>query len=281
MEIITTVEGMRDKRDQLAGSVGLVPTMGYLHQGHLSLVRRARQENAHVVVSNFVNPTQFGPGEDLSRYPRDLERDLGLLEKEKADIIYAPTVAEMYSPGYSTWVILEGVSEPLEGERRPCHFKGVATVVAKLFNAVRPTRAYFGRKDAQQLAVLTRMVRDLDMALEVVPCPTVREPDGLAMSSRNTYLNEAERQAATVLYRALQLDQRLWQAGERDPRRLQQAAANLISAEPLAGIDYVSVCDPIDFQALVSPADRALLALAVRIGKTRLIDNTLLGEETI
>jgi pantoate--beta-alanine ligase len=281
MEIITTVDGMRDKRDRLAGSVGLVPTMGYLHQGHLSLVRRARQENDHVVVSNFVNPTQFGPGEDLSSYPRDLERDLGLLEKEKADIVYAPTVDEMYSPGYSTWVILEGVSEPLEGERRPGHFKGVATVVAKLFNAVRPTRAYFGRKDAQQLAVLIRMVRDLDMALEVVPCTTVREPDGLAMSSRNTYLNEAERQAATVLYRALQLDQQLWQAGERDPRQLQAAATSLISAEPLATIDYVTICDPIDFQALVSPAGRALLAVAVRIGQTRLIDNTLLGEETI
>lgn len=281
MEIVTTVSEMLGKRKALQESVGLVPTMGYLHEGHLSLVRHARRENQHVVVSIFVNPTQFGPSEDFQRYPRDMERDLSLLEREQVDTIYAPTAEQMYPPGYQTWVEVEKVTVPLEGQFRPGHFRGVATVVAKLFNAVRPARAYFGRKDAQQLAVIRRMVTDLNMGPEVVACPTVREADGLALSSRNSYLNEEERVAATVLYRALKHGQEMWRQGERAPKTVAEAAREMILAEPLATIDYVSVCDPETFQELEEARDRALVALAVRIGRTRLIDNTLLGEEAI
>jgi len=276
MDVCTTIIEFRTRRNPLKGSLGLVPTMGFLHEGHLALVRRARAENDHVAVSIFVNPTQFGPHEDLARYPRDLPRDLDLLRREGVDLVFAPTVVEMYPPGYHTYVVVEEITERLEGQARPGHFRGVATVVAKLFNIVRPTRAYFGQKDAQQVVVIQHMVRDLDFDLEIVVCPTVREPDGLALSSRNVYLNPAERQAATVLYRALQRAAELYAAGERDAGVLRRSMLELIDAEPLARPDYVSVADLGTLVELERVEGRALASLAVRIGTTRLIDNMLL-----
>lgn len=256
-----------------------MPTMGYLHEGHLTLVRRARRENDHVVATIFVNPTQFGPHEDLASYPRDPQRDLMLLKKDGVDAVFMPSAEEMYPPGYCTYVNVERITERLEGASRPGHFRGVATVVAKLFNIVEPHRAYFGQKDAQQLLVIKRMVADLNMNIEVVPVPTVREPDGLAMSSRNTYLNPTERRAALVLYRALTLAQELWRQGERDATRIRQEMEAFIRKEPLAKIDYVSIADPDSLEELTLLDDRpALVSLAVRIGKTRLIDNVMLGE---
>jgi len=278
MQVVRTIAEVRAIRRALPGTWGFVPTMGYLHEGHLSLVRRARAENDHVAVSIFVNPTQFGPHEDYNRYPRDLERDLRLLEPLGVDLVFAPSVEEMYPPGFQTWVIVEGVSRPLEGAARPGHFRGVATVVTKLFNIVQPDRAYFGQKDAQQAVVIRRMVQDLNIPVEIVVCPTVREPDGLAMSSRNTYLNPEERRAATVLFRALQAAKARYEQGERDAERLREAMREVIQAEPLARLDYVSVADPETLQELDRVEDRALLSLAVYIGKTRLIDNILLPE---
>jgi len=278
MQVVRTIAEVRAIRRALPGTWGFVPTMGYLHEGHLSLVRRARAENDHVAVSIFVNPTQFGPHEDYSRYPRDLERDLRLLEPLGVDLVFAPSVEEMYPPGFQTWVIVEEVSRPLEGAARPGHFRGVATVVTKLFNIVQPDRAYFGQKDAQQAVVIRRMVQDLNIPVEIVVCPTVREPDGLAMSSRNTYLNPEERRAATVLFRALQAAKARYEQGERDAERLREAMREVIQAEPLARLDYVSVADPETLQELDRVEDRALLSLAVYIGKTRLIDNILLPE---
>jgi pantoate--beta-alanine ligase len=222
MQTVSTIPELRLAHLSLPAPVGLVPTMGYLHEGHLSLVRAARAECASVVVSIFVNPTQFGPREDLAAYPRDLPRDLSLLESAGADLVWTPTPEIMYPPGYQTWVTVEEVTLPLEGAMRPGHFRGVTTVVAKLFNAVQPDRAYFGQKDAQQARVIQQMVRDLDFPVQVVVCPIVREPDGLAMSSRNAYLNPAERQAATVLSRALAAARSAWEAGERDAGRLRQ-----------------------------------------------------------
>ncbi len=278
MQVVRTIAEVRAIRRALPGTWGFVPTMGYLHEGHLSLVRRARAENDHVAVSIFVNPTQFGPHEDYNRYPRDLERDLRLLEPLGVDLVFAPSVEEMYPPGFQTWVIVEEVSRPLEGAARPGHFRGVATVVTKLFNIVQPDRAYFGQKDAQQAVVIRRMVQDLNIPVEIVVCPTVREPDGLAMSSRNTYLNPEERRAATVLFRALQAAKARYEQGERDAERLREAMREVIQAEPLARLDYVSVADPETLQELDRVEDRALLSLAVYIGKTRLIDNILLPE---
>ncbi|GAI47965.1 unnamed protein product, partial [marine sediment metagenome] len=216
MKIIETIAHLKSLRPRLAEPVGFVPTMGYLHQGHLALVRQARAENPSVVVSIFVNPTQFGPHEDFKQYPHDPQRDLALLEKEGVDIVFMPPADEMYPPKFNSWVEVGKVAERLEGAARPGHFRGVATVVAKLFNIVQPDRAYFGQKDAQQLIVIRKMVADLDMNLEVVAVPTVREPDGLAMSSRNTYLNPEERKQAVVLYQALTLAQKLWSQGEKD-----------------------------------------------------------------
>jgi len=278
MRVVHTIAEVRAIRRALPGTWGFVPTMGYLHEGHLSLVRRARAENDHVAVSIFVNPTQFGPHEDYDRYPRDLERDLRLLEPLGVDLVFAPPVEEMYPPGFQTWVIVEEVSRPLEGASRPGHFRGVATVVAKLLNIVQPDRAYFGQKDAQQAVVIRRMVRDLNIPVEIVVCPTVREPDGLAMSSRNTYLSPEERRAATVLFRALQAARARYEAGERDAERLREAMREVIRAEPLARLDYVSVADPETLQELSRVEGRALLSLAVYIGRTRLIDNLLLPD---
>ncbi len=267
---------MRRLRRQLAEPVGLVPTMGYLHEGHLALVRQARAENPSVVVSIFVNPTQFGPQEDFKHYPRDTQRDLALLEKKGADIVFMPSVDEMYPARFSSWVEVGKVTERLEGASRPGHFRGVTTVVAKLLNIVEPARAYFGQKDAQQAIVIKKMVADLNMNLEIVAVPTVREPDGLAMSSRNAYLNPQERQAALVLYQALSLAQKLWSQGEKDAPTIRQQMTALIGKQPLADIDYVSIANAETLDELDTVKSPALVSLAVRIGKTRLIDNVLL-----
>ena len=275
MKIIDKIDAMKKLRQQLTEPVGFVPTMGYLHEGHLALVRRARAESPSVVVSIFVNPTQFGPQEDFDSYPRDTKRDLALLQKERANVVFMPSVAEMYPGQFISWVEVGKVTERLEGASRPGHFKGVTTVCAKLFNIVQPTRAYFGQKDAQQAVIIKKMVADLNMSLEIVTVPTVREPDGLAMSSRNTYLNPEERRTATVLYQALTLAQKLWSQGERDAQCLRQEMRALIQKQPLANIDYVSVADAetLDELDMVNPP--ALVSLAVKIGKTRLIDNVI------
>ncbi len=258
-------------------SWGLVPTMGYLHEGHLSLVRRARAENDRVAVSIYVNPTQFAPTEDLATYPRDLQRDLSLLEAEGADLVFTPSDAGMYPPGYQTYVTVEEVTRPLEGASRPTHFRGVTTIVAKLFNIFQPARAYFGQKDAQQTVVIRRMVEDLNFNLQVVICPIVREADGLAMSSRNAYLSPAERAAATVLYRALSAAKAAFEAGERDGDALRRLMEETVAAEPLARLDYASVADPNTLAELARVEDAALFSMAVFIGKTRLIDNMPVG----
>ena len=247
--------------------------MGYLHAGHISLVQRARQECASVVVSIFVNPTQFGPKEDLNAYPRDLARDIALLEDAGADLLWTPTPEVMYPPGYQTWVTVEGVSQPLEGSFRPGHFRGVATVVAKLFLSTQPQKAYFGQKDAQQVAVLSAMVRDLNFPLEMVIVPTRREADGLAMSSRNAYLSLDERKAAVVLYQALSAARRAFDNGERDAETLRAEMRRVLAGEPLARPQYVSCSDVDTLQELQGPVSQALFSLAVHVGKTRLIDN--------
>jgi pantoate--beta-alanine ligase len=276
MQIAKSIAQMKVARSHIPGSVGFVPTMGCLHEGHLALVKQARAENSIVVVSIFVNPTQFGPAEDFKTYPRDTERDSALLQKVKTDIIFMPSPEEMYADGFSSWVVVEKVTDRLEGSFRPGHFKGVATVVAKLFNIVEPDRAYFGQKDAQQALVIKRMVTDLNMNLEVIVAPTVRESDGLAMSSRNVYLNPQERQAAIVLFKALTLARNLWEKGERKADTIREEMTSLISEEPLAKIEYVSIADTQTLEEL-SEIDRpALASLAVRLGKTRLIDNMLL-----
>jgi pantoate--beta-alanine ligase len=277
MMIVSTLEELRSARPILDQPVGLVPTMGYLHDGHLSLVRRAAEECASVVVSIFVNPTQFGPNEDLAAYPRDMERDLRLLEPLGVNLVWTPTSEIMYPDGYQTWVQVEALTKSLEGARRPGHFRGVTTIVAKLFNGVQPARAYFGQKDAQQAAVIRRMVRDLNFPLEVVVCPTVREPDGLAKSSRNAYLNPEQRQAATVLYRALSTAKDAYEAGERDAEKLRALIHETIAAEPLAEMQYVSCANYDMLEELETVNSKALLSMAVFVGKTRLIDNFVLG----
>ena len=277
MKVVEKIADLKRSRPKLAEPVGFVPTMGYFHEGHLALVRQARAENPSVVVSIFVNPTQFGPQEDFNRYPRDPQRDLALLEKEGTDVVFMPSVAEMYPPQFSSWVEAGKVAERLEGASRPGHFRGVTTVVAKLFNLVQPNRAYFGQKDAQQLVVIKKMVADLDMNVEIVAVPTMREPDGLAMSSRNTYLNPEERKAALVLYQALTLAQKLWSQGEKDAQTIRQQMTTLIQKQPLAKIDYISIADAETLDELDKVKSPALVSLAVRIGKTRLIDNVVLG----
>jgi pantoate--beta-alanine ligase len=279
MRTTSTIQELRKLRSDLPEPVGLVPTMGYLHQGHLALVRQAMAECASTVVSIFVNPTQFSPTEDLSNYPRDLDRDLALLKKAGTDLVWIPMTDEMYPPNYQTWVTVEMLTSSLEGKSRPEHFRGVTTVVTKLFNAVQPQRAYFGQKDAQQSIVLRQMVRDLNMPIQIVICPTVREPDGLAMSSRNTYLNEEERAAAVVLYRALTHATELFKAGERNAQILRQSMIDVLTKEPLADIQYVSVADLETLEELEGENPSALLSMAVKIGTTRLIDNVILGEQ--
>ncbi len=255
-------------------SIGLVPTMGLLHAGHLSLIRRARSENDLVVVSVFVNPTQFGPNEDLLRYPRDPEHDLRLLASEKVDIAFFPAVGEMYPDGYTTYVAVEGpMTRNLCGRSRPLHFKGVATVVGKLFHIAAPHRAYFGQKDAQQAAVVSRMVRDLDFDVEIRVCPTVRESDGLAMSSRNTYLTPRQRADAPGIYAALRDAQAAVAAGERDARAVIRRITERLSAMRGAQVDYVAVVDAHSLTDVENVAGAVLIAVAVKLGCTRLIDN--------
>jgi len=273
MQIPKSIPDLRALREQISGSVGFVPTMGYLHQGHLALVKQARVDNSAVIVSIYVNPAQFGPKEDFASYPRNLDRDLELLRREGTDIVFVPSDAEMYPPDFSSWIDVEKITERLEGASRPTHFRGVATVVGKLFNIVQPSRAYFGQKDAQQVAVIKRMVTDLNMGPEIVVVPTVRESDGLAMSSRNVYLSPEQRQAATVLFKALTLGRELRQRGEQDAREIRRQMTSLIEREPLAQIDYVSIADAETLEELDLIDRRALASLAVRIGKTRLIDN--------
>jgi len=274
--VITGVDEVRAtaERWRCGGQrVGLVPTMGALHAGHLSLVERCRQECDHTLVSIFVNPLQFGPGEDYERYPRRLEDDLAVLRAAAVDAVFVPSVETMYPPGATTRVRVKAIDEVLEGEHRPGHFEGVATVVLKLFNAVRPHRAYFGQKDAQQAALVERLARDLDTGVEVVVCPTVREPDGLALSSRNAYLGDRERAAARCLFQALRAANQRYLLGERDPEGLRRVMLDVLRAEPLAHVDYAEVVDERSFR----PPGR-LAVLAVRIGETRLIDNHRLGE---
>jgi pantoate--beta-alanine ligase len=252
--------------------------MGALHEGHLSLVRRARAECASVAVSIFVNPTQFGPQEDLESYPRDLGRDLAMLEPAGADLVWTPEVQDIYPPGDQTWVTVERVTRGLEGARRPGHFRGVATVVTKLLNAFEPQRAYFGQKDAQQAVVIRQMVRDLLLPVQVIVCPTVREPDGLAMSSRNRYLSAEERRSATVLYRALCAASAAFEGGEREAERLRQVMRKVLASEPKARPHYVSVADRETLEELDGAVGTALLSMAVAISKTMLIDNVVVGE---
>jgi pantoate--beta-alanine ligase len=277
MQIIRTIAEMRAARAGLA-DLGLVPTMGYLHAGHLSLVDRAKAENAAVAASIFVNPTQFAANEDLSRYPRDLPRDLGLLEAAKVDLVFVPDAAEMYPPGFDTQILIGGVTERLEGAVRPGHFAGVATVVAKLFNIVQPTRAYFGQKDAQQSVVIRKLAQDLDLPVEVVVAPTVREADGLALSSRNSYLSADERAAAPVIFRALSAAKARFEAGERNAEHLRAVVRRVLAEQPSLAIDYVSVADPLTLRELDTVETSALVSMAVRTGATRLIDNLILGD---
>ena len=277
MDVLDTVLGFRETRGRADGSVGLVPTMGSLHEGHLALVRRARDENDVVAVSIFVNPSQFGPGEDLASYPRDMDRDLDILRNEDVDLVFTPTPEEIYPAGFDSWINVEKTSEVLEGTVRPGHFRGVATVVAKLFNIVRPHRAYFGRKDGQQLAVISRMVKDLDMDVEIVAVPTVREEDGLAMSSRNVYLTPDEKRAAPVIYRALTRVVELWRQGETRCDALRGEIKAMLESEPLvSSVDYVSIADSVNLEELDETSPKAMVSTAVRIGKARLIDNVIL-----
>jgi pantoate--beta-alanine ligase len=277
MQIHETIQAFRQARRALPATLGVVPTMGYLHQGHLALVRHAKAECDKVAVTVFVNPTQFGPNEDLARYPRDLQRDLDLLQQEGVDLVFAPSTAEMYPQPYRTFVEVEGVTAPLEGARRPGHFRGVATVVCKLFNIVGADRAYFGQKDAQQTVVIKQMVRDLHMPTDIVVVPTVREGDGLALSSRNVYLSPEQRHAAPVLFQSLQAAQHLYDAGERHAATLRQVVQKLLTNEPLAQTEYVSLADPHTLEEIADQIHNgALLSLAVRFGTTRLIDNVVL-----
>jgi pantoate--beta-alanine ligase len=275
MKVVEKIDEMRQIRKKMAGSVGFVPTMGFLHEGHISLVKRAKDENLATVVSIFVNPTQFGPKEDYKHYPRNTKRDLAMLEP-LTDVVFMPSPEEMYPEKYDSWVEVKGITEVLEGSIRPGHFKGVTTIVNKLFNIVEPNKSYFGQKDAQQVAVIKKMVNDLNMNLEVVVCPTIRENDGLAMSSRNTYLTAEQRRAAVVLYRALSLARELLAQGEKDSGVIRREMTEFIEKEPLATNEYVSIADNETLKEIHRMKLPALVSMAVKIGKTRLIDNIVL-----
>ena len=276
MKVIETIDEMREQRRNLMESVGFVPTMGYLHEGHLALVRQARKESGSVVVSIFVNPTQFGPKEDFKSYPRNIKNDLAML-KPLTDVVFMPSALEIYPEDFDTWLVPGNITERLEGAARPGHFRGVATVVAKLFNIVHPGRAYFGQKDAQQVAVVKKMVADLNMNLKIIACPTVREPDGLAMSSRNIYLTREQRRAAAVLFRALSLARELWEQGEKDAGTIRHEMTDIIEKEPLADISYISIAQPDTLKEMLHKIKTpALVSMAIKFGKTRLIDNIML-----
>jgi pantoate--beta-alanine ligase len=286
METIRTISWMKEKaREARVGQrvIGLVPTMGALHAGHLALVERAKTECSPVYASIFLNPTQFGPNEDLSKYPHPLEADLEKLTNARVDGLFLPSAEEIYPPGFSTYVHVEGISERLEGKSRPGHFRGVATVVLKLFEIVQPHFAYFGRKDAQQVRIIQKMVRDLNLNVESVLCPTVREAEGLALSSRNSYLSGEERRSATVLFRALQAAEMELSAGVRDTLELQRVMRRILGSEPRARVDYAEIVDADTFEPVVRAGGRCYALLAVRIGSTRLIDNMLIqvGDEVV
>jgi len=276
MKEVNSLDELRNARISLDPTVGFVPTMGSLHEGHLSLIRQAKDECKSVVVSIFVNPTQFGPNEDLSKYPRDLKRDLDLIRPLGVDLVWTPTPEIMYPQGYQTWVEVEALTKRLEGALRPGHFKGVTTVVAKLFNAVQPHKAYFGQKDAQQAAVIRQMTRDLNFPIEVIVCATVREADGLAMSSRNKYLEGDDRKAARVLFRALSAAKDAYEKGIRDAEMLRTIMKDTLASEPRAQLQDVSCADYDTLEELDVINGKTLLSMAVRFGKTRLIDNFVL-----
>ena len=279
MNIHTTVDGLRSELRPARAKgrrIGLVPTMGALHEGHLSLMRTARAASDVVVATIFVNPTQFGPNEDLAKYPRTFERDCDQLKKENVDFVFAPGVDEMYPQGSVTWVTVEGLSDKLDGKSRPGHFRGVTTVVAKLFHIIEPDIAFFGQKDAAQLAIIRQMVRDLKFPIEVVGCPILREPDGLAMSSRNVYLDPAQRKSALVLSRALRCMEQLFKQGERNSQVLAGAGKNEFSAEPTVRLDYLELVDPQSLDSVSEVKEGTLMAVAAYVGTTRLIDNLLL-----
>ena len=280
MKIVSTVEQVREevkKWRQQGLTVGLVPTMGYLHEGHKSLIDKAVAQNDKVVVSVFVNPIQFGPTEDLATYPRDLERDAALCEDAGATLIFHPEKEDMYFDDFCTYIDMDGLTKGLCGKTRPIHFRGVCTVVGKLFNIVHPDRVYFGQKDAQELAVVRRMVRDLNFDLEIVGCPIIREEDGLAKSSRNTYLSEEERKAAVILHKGLVKGEEMVSAGEKDVKKVLDAITEIIESEPLARIDYVEAVDFDNIETIDTIEGSVLVAVAVYIGKTRLIDNFIVG----
>ena len=282
METIRTISWMKEKAREARQEqriIGFVPTMGALHAGHLALVERAKKECSTVYASIFLNPAQFGPNEDLSKYPRPLAADLEKLTNARVDGLFLPSVEEIYPSGFSTYVHVEGLSEGLEGRSRPGHFRGVATVVLKLFEILQPHYAYFGRKDAQQVRIIQKMVHDLNMDAELVVCPTVREADGLALSSRNTYLGAEERKAATVLYRALQAAGEELAAGVRDSLELQRTMMRILGSEPRARVDYAKVVDAETFEPVVKVAKRCYAVMAVRVGMARLIDNMLIRPE--
>ncbi len=276
MKLVKTIEEVRNqvrewKKEGM--SIGFVPTMGYLHEGHGSLITKARENNDKVVVSIFVNPMQFGPNEDLASYPRDIEKDSKYVEELGGDLIFNPEPEEMYDEGFCSYVDMSVLTEELCGLSRPVHFRGVCTVVNKLFNIVKPDRAYFGQKDAQQLAIIKRMVKDLNMDLEIIGCPIIREEDGLAKSSRNTYLNSEERKAALVLSKSLELAKEKLESGCKDVEEIRNIIIEYIENEPLAKIDYVKIVDTLTMQQVTTLDKTVLIALAVFIGKTRLIDN--------
>lgn len=282
IELITTIKNMILRSGQIRETgkkIGFVPTMGFLHEGHLSLIKKAAQFTDWCVVSIFVNPTQFGPNEDFEQYPRDLERDRLLVEEAGAHAIFFPEKVALYPKNYLTYIEVENLSDKLCGVSRPTHFRGVATIVCKLFNIVGPHIAYFGRKDAQQAFIIKKMVTDLNMNIEIEILPIVREQDGLAMSSRNIYLSDIERQAATVLYKALQMGFDIYRGGEHDPDKLKTNIRNYINNEPLARIDYIEIVDPTTFDLASSDTDEFLVLLAVHFGRTRLIDNMFYFQE--
>jgi pantoate--beta-alanine ligase len=279
LQVLTTIDEMRaaSRAARRAGlRLGLVPTMGALHEGHLSLVRAAKAACDVVAASIFVNPTQFGPNEDLAKYPRSFERDRELLDREGVDFLFAPSVEEMYLPGAVTWVTVEEMSTKLDGRSRPGHFRGVTTVVAKLFHIVEPDAAFFGQKDAAQVAIIRRMVRDLNLPVEIVACPIVRENDGLAMSSRNVYLDPEQRRQALALNRALQRTEQMVKTGERDPSKLAAAGREEFSREPAVRLDYFEIVNPDTLDPVADLSAGALIAVAAYVGTTRLIDNILI-----
>ncbi len=278
MITVESIPDLRRVRADLPSPVGLVPTMGFLHDGHLSLVEKASNECASVVVSIFVNPTQFGPQEDFSAYPRDLPQDLDLLNQYGVNLVWIPVTEEMYPPGFQTWVQVDNLSLHLEGKMRPGHFQGVTTIVTKLFTAVQPDKAYFGQKDAQQTVIIKRLILDLNIPVAIVICPIMREDDGLAMSSRNVYLNANERKAAPVLNRALKNAENAFLHGVNDAEQLRNIMIETIKEEPLATMQYVSCADPDTLEELTGPIIKGLLSMAVNFGKTRLIDNVLIGK---